>query len=359
MNKQDKISITEPTGLQVPEKDLAGETMHIRDVNSRDIFKNNLLTSQFLRDYSGFSIFADIHPEDIEDQTSRFRMLLGIEVEGDSVKKIHVKIGERSEVVYVISLIEHKSQVDYDVAMQIFHYTSVIWKDHARKANEKDPGASKRKGFRYPLIIPVVYYEGKGEWTAGLQLSDRIAHPDLAGEYAPDFRYKVVRLNKYGDEELKGRHNEMSLIMMINKIQDAKDFHQFRKTAMEYMEDIYQNTSEEIRDLILRVIWGLLMKMAVPEEEAAELIKNVKEHKDMGILFENFETFDYKTANEELRIAREELAEAKSLVKQAESRADQAESRADQAESRADQAESRVDKLEKELQELRESISRK
>lgn len=343
MNNQQSTDFPESKKPPTQNENLSGSLIHIRDVNSRDIFKNNLLTSQFLRDYSGLSIFANIRPEDIEDQTSRYKMLLGIEVEGDTIKKIHVRIKNWTEEVYVISIIEHKSQVDADVAMQIFHYMSVIWKDYARKCNEKTPGANKRKNFRYPLIIPMVYYEGKGEWTAGLQLSDRIAHADLARECIPDFQYKVIPLTKYDDQELKNRHNEMSLIMLINKIQDAEDFHQFRKTAMEYMKDIYEGTSEEIQNLILRVTWGLLMKLAVPEEEAGELIKNVKEHKDMGILFENFETFDYKAANEELRLAREQLEDA--------------ENRADQAENRANQEKARADKAEKELQELKEAIA--
>ncbi|MBR0410921.1 MAG: Rpn family recombination-promoting nuclease/putative transposase [Eubacterium sp.] len=174
-----------------------GELSHIRDVNSKDIFKNNVLTSQFLKDYSGISFFSDVKPEDIEDQTSRFRFLLGIEVEGDTIKKIQVRIGDRQEEVYVISLIEHKSQVDYDVAMQLLHYMSVIWKDYARKCNEQKRDSNKAKSFRYPLIIPIVYYEGAEKWTAGPNLSDRISHAHLIMECIPDFTYKIVPLREY------------------------------------------------------------------------------------------------------------------------------------------------------------------
>ncbi|MFR2214244.1 MAG: Rpn family recombination-promoting nuclease/putative transposase [Ruminococcus sp.] len=34
--------------------------------------------------------------------------------------------------VYVISLIEHKSDIDYDVAMQLLRYMTVIWQDYKR-----------------------------------------------------------------------------------------------------------------------------------------------------------------------------------------------------------------------------------
>lgn len=45
--------------------------MHVRDVNSREIFKNDRLTSQFLRNYTNIPLLANVRPEDIED-VSRF-----------------------------------------------------------------------------------------------------------------------------------------------------------------------------------------------------------------------------------------------------------------------------------------------
>ena len=40
--------------------------MHAKDVNSREIFKNDKLTSQFLRNYTNIPIFANVQPEDYE-----------------------------------------------------------------------------------------------------------------------------------------------------------------------------------------------------------------------------------------------------------------------------------------------------
>ena len=294
----------------------AGEVSQIRDVNSRDIFKNNTLTSQFLRDYSGFSLFDDIGPEDIEDQTIRFRQLLGIEVESDTVKKVHVKLDDQEEEIYVISMIEHKSQVDYDVAMQLLHYMSVIWKEYGRKCDQEKEKVSKRKYFRYPLIIPIIYYEGADRWTAGMHLSDRISHAELARDYIPDFTYQIVPLKDYGNQELIERNNEMSLIMLINKIQGADGFHDFRKTALDYFKSIYGRTTANIQDVILEVIWGLLMKIEVPKEEAADMLRNVREGKDMGVLFENFQKFDWKEAQKKLEEAEKRREEAETTLQE-------------------------------------------
>ncbi|MFR5149132.1 MAG: Rpn family recombination-promoting nuclease/putative transposase [Ruminococcus sp.] len=136
--------------------------------NGHEIFKNNRLTSQFLSNYTGIQMLAGVRPEDIEDVTERYHAFLGIEFESDTIKKVclHQADGTPDREIYVISLIEHKSAVDYDVAMQLFRYMSVIWYDYRMEQNKKKKDANRRKAFRYPLIIPFVYYEGKEKWTA-------------------------------------------------------------------------------------------------------------------------------------------------------------------------------------------------
>ena len=102
----DKSDNTAPDKFSgsVPDKtDPLPEAQHVRNSNSQTIFKNARLTCEFLRDYSGISLFSDIQPEDIEDMTDRYQALLGIDFESDTVKKVHVHSKEE-EIVYVISL---------------------------------------------------------------------------------------------------------------------------------------------------------------------------------------------------------------------------------------------------------------
>ena len=129
--------------------------MHAKDVNSREIFKNDTLTSQFLRNYTNIPIFANVQPEDIEDVSQKYRAFLGVEYESDTIKKVYIRRedGILEREVYVISLIEHKSDIDYDVAMQLLRYMTVIWQEYKKNRNKENKDASKRKNFRYPLII--------------------------------------------------------------------------------------------------------------------------------------------------------------------------------------------------------------
>ena len=61
--------------------------LHTRDVNSREIFKNDTLASQFLRNYTNIPLFANVQPEDIKDVSSKYRAFLGVEYEADTIKK--------------------------------------------------------------------------------------------------------------------------------------------------------------------------------------------------------------------------------------------------------------------------------
>ena len=283
--------------------------MHVRDANSRDIFKNNILASQFLKNYTGIPIFADIVPEDVEDVTGKFRAFLGIEYESDAVKKVYIrkKDGSLEKEVYVVSLIEHKRAVDYDVAMQLLHYMCAIWQEHKVAQNKIQEGVSRKKEFRYPLIIPIVYYEGKRKWTAGLHLKDRIEFADEMGKYIPDFTYQVVGVNEYTNEELSEKHDEMSLVMMINKIQTQEDLNKFRKLSVVLLDSIYANAPEEMGG------------------------------QSMGYLFENMDKIDIQAEREKTKREKE---------------------RANAEKERADAEKKRADKLAEKLNEMQEEIER-
>ena len=123
--------------------------------------------------------------------TSKYRAFLGVEYEADTIKKVYIRDTEETmkKEVYVISLIEHKSDIDYDVAMQLLRYMTVIWQDYKETQNKKMEDSSRRKSFRYPLIVPIVYYEGTREWTADFHLKDRIEFAEQMEKYIPDFSY--------------------------------------------------------------------------------------------------------------------------------------------------------------------------
>ena len=148
-------------------------------------------------------------------------------------------------------------------------------------------------------------------------------------EYIPDFRYHVVSVHQYTNEELSEKGDEMALVMLINKIQNPGDWEKFTEEAKEFVNMVYEKAPEEIKAIIEKVLWALLKQMNVPNEEARELMGEIG-GRGMGILFEHAEKMDIQ-------------AERRNTAREKE---------------RADAAEERANTAEAELVELRKKLAR-
>ena len=121
----------------------------VHDSSSKLIFGNAELCSQFLRNYLNMPILKNVRAEDIEDVSERYIPMFTEERNSDTVKR--VKITEKNSF-YFISLIEHKTKVDYNISMQLLRYMVYIWEDYEKEMERQHKGISKTKGFQYPHI---------------------------------------------------------------------------------------------------------------------------------------------------------------------------------------------------------------
>lgn len=237
------------------------------------------------------------------------------------MKRVH--IGGGSPPFFLVSLIEHKTAPDYNVCMQLFRYMVYIWNAYEREAEGIRQGMSKRKDFLYPPILPIVYYEGAAEWYVPLNFRSRVREGNTFGKYIPDFEYYLVPLQGYSNEALMEKRDEISLVMLINKLQTTEDIENFRRLPGREIEAILQNTPEHLVDIIAKVLQAFLLKMNVPVPETEKLTDKVREKK-MGELFADMEKMDIQ-------------AERRNTAN-AERRADQAEKRAAEAQKHLEEA---------------------
>lgn len=266
------------------------------DSSSKIIFEDNILCSQFLRDYIDLPYMKDVRPEDIEDVSDQYVPLFAEERNADRVKKVNIR---NEKPFFLVSLIEHKTKVDYNVSMQIFRYMIYIWEAYAKEAERLQKGVTKLAGFQYPPILPIVYYEGSDNWTVPVNFRSRIMEGETFGRFIPDFEYYLVPLRKYSNEELLAKKDEISLVMMINRMQDERDIEEFRNLPPEEVDSILKETPEHLLNIISDILRAFLLKMRVPVEETEELVGKVKEKK-MGILFENVVPFDIERTKRQL-----------------------------------------------------------
>lgn len=230
--------------------------------------------------------------------------------ETDTVKKIRMRANGKDEEdtvpVYLISLVEHKSRVDYNVSMQLLRYMVCIWNEYGKEMAGRGKGDPRNKSFRYPPIIPIIYYEGVENWSADLHLKDRILMNDIFPDFIPDFCYKLVRCHDYTNEELLANKDEMSLLMTLGKVQTPEDVSRLVTVEKDKVEGIIRKAPEHLLEVIASAVWSLCMKMNVPQEEAAQYTRKVREGQ-MGYWFENMEKMDIQAERRNTAKARAEL----------------------------------------------------
>ena len=277
-------------------EDKRTQTHTIRNTRPKDsgaklIFDNPVLCAQFIRDYLNVDILKDVQPEDIEDISERFLSMWQENRDSDCVKKIHLSGTAGPDALFLIAMIEHQSSVDYDMPFRILRYITHILTDYAAEAEKRQPRITARKDFRYPPVLPVIFYDGPGSWTAAADFRDKVYLNEILGEYIPSFKYIVVPLSCYSAEDLIGKNNELSLLLLIDKLRSSSDFKFLRNIPDEYFENLGRNSPESVLKLMRTVISVLLLKLNVPKEEVAEFTDRI-ERRDFSVLFEHFEAYD-------------------------------------------------------------------
>lgn len=263
----------------------------VKDSGARLIFGDPILCAQFLRGYTDIELLKDVQPEDIEDVTDRFISVWQEERDSDTVKKIHLKNQQDIDTLYLITLIEHQTKVDYDMSFRILRYIVLILTDYAAEAEKKQAGCTALKGFRYPPVLPIVFYDGDRNWTAAKNFQERTALSDLLGEYIPNFQYLVVPLSRYSNQELIEKEDELSLIMLIDKLRSSAEFHKLAEIPDDYLEKISRDSPESLLKLIAKIIAAFLHRLNIPKEEIGDFTDQI-ERRDFTMLFEHFEAYD-------------------------------------------------------------------
>lgn len=260
---------------------------NVRDNGAKLIFDDPILCAQFLRGYVDIPLLKDVRPEDIEDISERFLTMWQEERESDSVKRIRLK----EKPLFLIAIVEHQSQVHYDMAFRILRYIVMVLTDYEAEQERLHPGITKTKEFRYPPILPIVYYEGTREWTAARSFRQRVELNEVLGDYIPDFQYMLVPLNAYTNRELIEKKDELSLIFLINKLRSSEDFKRLKEIPEEYFEHLEQTAPDYLLALIGKIIAVFLYRLNVPRREVEEFTDRI-ERREFDMLFDSFEAYD-------------------------------------------------------------------
>ena len=249
------------------------------------IFGDHKLFSDFLKDFINIDVLKEVKPEDIEDISERFLPLFQENRDADTVKRINLK---GSTPLFVIAILEQQSQVNHRSCFKMLQYICLVLDAWEKEVEKEKPGAIKLKDFKYPPVLPIIFYDGKGSWTAEKNFLNRTNLNIAFEKYIPKFEYEVVNLNDYTEEGIMKFGDALSFILLIDKLRDKKGESLLNKLPHDYEEKLKLQIPEYMSKLLSKVIRVLLDKSGYEPSEAKEIAALVEstEKKEYGEMFE-------------------------------------------------------------------------
>ena len=282
-----------------------------KDNSIKAVLSEPELFAEFIRDFIPLEILKDIDPSDIEDISERLISLVSEQKDGDTIKRINLKDGTP---LFVIAIVEHESKVNFRAPFKMLLYIALILNDYEKEVNKKaseEAGADRKttltKDFKYPPVLPIVFYDGDDDWTAETNFLYRTEMHDIFEKYIPKFEYELVSLKDYGFEDLAKFGNVLSLFMMIDKLKTPEDLRHLGKLPADYVERLSSmNVPTHLKTLLVKVITVLLTKINTPKEEIESFVEKIDERGVSAML--TLENYDVQ---ETRRLAREEAEQGK------------------------------------------------
>ena len=125
-------------------------------------------------------------------------------------------------------LLELQSGVDFTMPFRLLVYMTELLKRYFLN-NKED--VRERKDYRLPAVIPIVLYNGADKWTAVRSFKEYLKGYEAFEESVIDFKYILIDVNNYTDEQLIEIKNLISAVFALDKkSNDMEDF--IKKVSM-------------------------------------------------------------------------------------------------------------------------------
>ena len=281
----------------------------------KKIFGDSQLFLEFLENFISIDILKNLTADSIEDITERFLPLFSDNKDSDTVKKISL---DESEKLYVISIVEHESEVNYSSSFKMLNYISYVLLDYVKendtkyKKEVKEQGKTKLKlstwkEFKYPPVLPIVFYDGTDEWTSERNFFDKTDKNRIFEKYIPKFEYELVDLNDYSQRDLVAFNNALSLLLIVDKVKRPEDIKSFKELPEGFIESMAKTVPEPFLVIFRDCVELLLRKINVPKEEIERVTEKIYERR-FSSMFDLMEGYDVQATRREVR--REERKKA-------------------------------------------------
>lgn len=154
--------------------------------------------------------------------------------------------GDRESTCFLIFILEGQSVVDYSMAARLMVETGIIYLNQYEEYRSKEYDAEYKKwencpdpddktpeprqkhgareGDRLFGVVPIVFYQDSGSWTAPLDIHNQLREDNKGYKYLiPNFFYHVITPSSIDDEKLDGYKTALGKAIKVIKHSNSWD----------------------------------------------------------------------------------------------------------------------------------------
>ena len=190
----------------------------IKDSIFKELFEDRTVFYDFLKAFLPKEITKQIKETDLKrEQTEligkdfsvkRSDILYKIE-KGNAPKGVQ----GNGQDIYIYLLLEHQSKVDQLMAFRMLAYKVRIWEQYVNSHKKE----SEQKGFKLPVIIGMVFYDGKAKWTSPMDVKEKITEIKNMEEYLIKANYELINLSNIKEETIINMKKALGVILLTDK----------------------------------------------------------------------------------------------------------------------------------------------
>jgi predicted transposase/invertase (TIGR01784 family) len=229
-----------------------------------------------------------LREENLELVNTDFIMKSSLDREADIIYK--AKIGVAEIIFYM--LFELQSYVDFTMPFRTLEYMV----ENLRREFLSTPAKEReRKPFRLPAVVPIVFYNGKENWTCVRSFKEYFADYELFMPNLIDFEYILIDLNRTDEKEQRENPTLMNLVMYADRAADLEtSIKKLYRTSILGKKNLPQEKQVQLKDFIYNV--ELKKLHGILNEDGIQELKDTFEKED-----ENQMTYATERAVEEFK----------------------------------------------------------
>ena len=256
---------------------MSSKPQNPHDVRLTELFENKQAFVSLLRDCVKAEWADDLDLDSLRRSENSFILQDFTEKEADVIYEATLNNGKQKVIFYV--LLELQSSVDYRMPYRLLLYIVEILRYYY---NHADVNERELIGFKFPAVVPIVFYSGKDRWTAPTSLREMFDGYGRFGDALVDFSYSLVDAKGYDDDSVRGFQSKLLKVMMM--FEKSESVAELIGAIEKYRDDIECLNDEELR--IVSAAMKILSQLYGSEatEKIVELIQVKHAERVSGML---------------------------------------------------------------------------